>query len=749
MKPRLTMWLAVVAGVVLVLAVAWAAVLWTRPEPVRIAFANSLSGPSAATGTESLVATQLAIDEVNAKGGVNGRPIELVLFDDASNPAVARANAQAIADSPCVAVLGHYLSSASLAAAPVYKDARIPALTGSSAADELTSGSDYYFRALSPVSVQARSIAEHLRAVMKEPKVRLVHTRDSYGKSFERGFATAYPAEQLRVFGLDVAAGQIGSTDEALDSAAQESGPAVIVVGAATDFSADIVKALRRRGIKGTIIASQAAARESYLQNFANEPEEKAHPGFFSDNLYAASSLMFDSAGVAAQVFAADYKAKAGTSPSWVAGGSYDAARLMIDALKRAAVHPRFMGQGIQKRSDSKVADRDRVRVALAAIDSPKSAVVGLTGRLYFNANRDIPRPIRLGFFRYGLFVTAPLQLVPIDQPYGIDLAAEREAGHVVMFGDRHYWIQRVVYTGIDIVRVTRIDVRQNSFSVDFYLWMRFAGDDEAQTHVEFPALADRGAFDPAQPIQAGREDGLSYRLYRISSDFKARFDLHDYPFDTQQLRLHLQNTEQRRELITYVIDRFGLRLADDGNSRAEDGAYSGLQLWRFIGLSYFVDSLSTGSTLGRASLFGAEASMEFAGFNAVITLRRTSAIYMLKNLLPLFLLVLVVFATLFFPETMFRERVTIPVTSILASAVLLVAVNGQIGDVGYTVVVEEMFYIFFVLCLMTMLAGYKHEKLRDAGRKRAAVVLDHAAQVIYAGTVLAVIVVLYRRYAG
>jgi hypothetical protein len=145
---------------------------------------------------------------------------------------------------------------------------------------------------------------------MKEPKVRLVHTRDAYGESFVSGFAAAYPLVQWRVFGLDVASGQIGSMDEALDAAAQEPGPGVIVIGAAADFVADIVKALRRRGIKGTIIASQGAARESYLQNFANEPEEKAHPGFFSENLYAASSLIFDSAGVAAQVFAADYKRK-------------------------------------------------------------------------------------------------------------------------------------------------------------------------------------------------------------------------------------------------------------------------------------------------------------------------------------------------------------------------------------------------------------------------------------------------------
>jgi ABC-type branched-subunit amino acid transport system substrate-binding protein len=298
-------------GAVLLLAAAWAAILWTRPEPVRIAFASSLSGPSAPFGTESLVAAQLAIDEVNAKGGVNGRPIELVPFDDASSPETARANVQAIADSPCVAVLGHDLSSTSLAAGPAYKDARIPALTGGAAADDLTSGNEYYFRALSPVSAQGRSIAEHLRALMKEPKVHLVHTRDSYGKNFLRGFAAAYPTEQLRAFGLDVAPGRIGSMDEALDAAVQEPGPGIIVVGAATDFSADIVKALRRRGIKGTIITPQGAAREGYLQNFANEPEEKAHPGFFSENLYAASSLIFDSAGGAAQVFAADYKAKA------------------------------------------------------------------------------------------------------------------------------------------------------------------------------------------------------------------------------------------------------------------------------------------------------------------------------------------------------------------------------------------------------------------------------------------------------
>jgi hypothetical protein len=475
------------------------------------------------------------------------------------------------------------------------------------------------------------------------------------------------------------------------------------------------------------------------LQNFVNEPEEKAHQGFFTENLYAASSLIFDSAGGAAQVFAADYMAKAGTSPSWVGGGAYDAARLMIGALKRAAV---------QNRSDSKVADRDRVRVALAAIDSPKSAVVGLTGRLYFNANRDIPHPIRMGFFHYGRFVTAPLQLLRIDQPDGIDLAAEREKGYVLSFGDQHYWVQRVVYTGIDIVRLNRIDVKQGTFNVDFYLWMRFEGDDDGQTQVQFPALLDRDAFDSAHPLQIGQEDGLNYRLYRINGDFKARYELHNYPFDTQQLLLHFRNTQQRQELVTYVIDRFGLRLADEQSSLVEDDAYSGLELWRFLRLHYFVDSLSSGSTLGKAALFDSGLKTEFAGFDTVIVLNRNSAIYILKNLLPLFLLALVVFATLFFPETLYRERVTIPVTAILTSAVLLLAIDNQLGDVGYTVAVEKIFYVFFALCLMTMLAGFGHERLRHAGRKDLCAVVDRIAKILYVGTALAATALFWWRYA-
>ena len=61
-------------GAVLLLAAAWIAIVWSRPAPIRIAFANSLTGPSSPAGLESLVATRLVID---ARGWLRTRRIDI------------------------------------------------------------------------------------------------------------------------------------------------------------------------------------------------------------------------------------------------------------------------------------------------------------------------------------------------------------------------------------------------------------------------------------------------------------------------------------------------------------------------------------------------------------------------------------------------------------------------------------------------------------------------------------------------
>ena len=280
-------------------------------------------------------------------------------------------------------------------------------------------------------------------------------------------------------------------------------------------------------------------------------------------------------------------------------------------------------------------------------------------------------------------------------------------AGHIVNIGDKFFWLQRVVYAGIDIAHLGGIDLKAGTFNVDFYLWLRYGGHDDLPSHIELPGL-QRGSFDPARPAETGKQDDLNYRFWRVSGDIKAAFDLHDFPFDSQSLLVRFQNHEAPREQIAYVIDTSGLHLQrpDPGPVGARS-AFRDLQLWQVTDIRYFVDAFSISSTQGKTAFFDTDDRNEYGGFDAAIVVQRDVVAFMVKTLVPLFLLVLVVFATLFFPTSLTKERTTIPVTGILTSAVLLISISNQLPSLGYTMALEYIFYVFFALCLAAMCAGF------------------------------------------
>jgi branched-chain amino acid transport system substrate-binding protein len=422
----------------------------------------------------------------------------------------------------------------------------------------------------------------------------------------------------------------------------------------------------------------------------------------------------------------------------WNGPAGEDAARVMVEALRRAHV-------GASPANLK--ADREAVRTALASIDSPAEAVPGINGPLYFNSAREMPRPLRFGFFREGRLVSAPVQLVAVQNPDLVDIDHEIELHHIVKIGEEFYWLQRVVYTGIELTRLSGIDVRSGTFSADFYLWMRYSGQDDLPARVKFSDFS--GSFDPAKPLQSRIEDGLNYRLYQVSGTFKTDFDLHDYPFDTQSLTIRLQNQSHPLQEIAYVIDAFGLQLDKPGRDPAASAVFRNLELWHVTAVDPFVETFSVSSTLGEPALFDTSNRVEYAGFDTTIVIKRNVTAFMIKTLIPLFLLGLVVFVTLFFPPTLAKERTTIPVTGILTSAVLLISINNQLPALGYTVALEYVFYVFFALCLMGMVTGFLAEILRTKKFQGHAIAVDLMGQITYGTVVLMTVAVLWWIYGG
>jgi branched-chain amino acid transport system substrate-binding protein len=266
-------------------------------------------------------------------------------------------------------------------------------------------------------------------------------------------------------------------------------------------------------------------------------------------------------------------------------------------------------------------------------------------------------------------------------------------------------------------------------------------------SQIELPGL-QRGSFDPAHPAETGKQDDLNYRVWRVSGDIKAEFDLHDFPFDSQSLLVRFQNHEAPREQIAYVIDTSGLHLhrPDPGPVGARS-AFRDLQLWHVADIRYFVDAFSISSTQGKTAFFDTDDRNEYGGFDTAIVVQRDIVAFMIKTLVPLFLLVLVVFATLFFPPSLSKERTTIPVTGILTSAVLLISIGNQLPSLGYTRALEYIFYVFFALCLMAMCAGFIGEILRNRAYHGRVIAVDLIARIAYSAVVLVTIAVFVWMY--
>lgn len=722
----------VLALVLLACAVPMARRMLKRPpDPIPIAIVMPLSGPQGREGEMMVNAVQLYFDEVNRRGGVQGRPLTVLAFDDEGKPAVAAARAKEVAAGPAVAVIGHFSSSTSVPAGPVYKEARLPAITATANTDLLTVGNPYYFRLTFDTAAQGSALAAYAMKVLGINKASVLFSNEDYGRSLLASFEDAYPEEKgtLRYKWAWNPAATPAEQAVLMRQVANDVayGDAGVVILAISPYTAakDAVCLLRRNGADPILLGGSALGNQ-FSEFFRDEPEEKSEPGFFTNNLYCASPIIFDSASDRGLAFIDLYEKAYGQRPASRAAKHYEAAQLIAEALQRA---------GVALTAQSRDEDRQKIRDWLATQRSSDNALQGLTGPLYFDEDQTLPQPVRIGRFVEGRFVSAPIQLQAIPNPALIDLDRELAAGHVIRIDQRFYWFQRVVYTGIDVNQVGRVDPSKGTFSADFYLWFRYAGDDQV-LEVDLNAATEKSPYDPKTPLLAKEIDGLKYRLYRVKGEFKSTFDFHDYPFDEQSLMLRLANPHLTREQAIYAIDTFGLRLPRPHGGVSE---LRPLANWNFTAIRYIPDTLRSTSTRGHPGAFHGEFETEFSGFDVAIGVQRKALVFVVKTLLPLLLLVLVVYTTLHFPVSLTKERLTIAISAMLASAVLLTAINLQLTDVGYTTAIEYGFYAFFTLCLCCVITGLTVERLHASKRHASAARFDVFARIAYVLVMLGV----------
>jgi branched-chain amino acid transport system substrate-binding protein len=151
-------------------------------EEIRIGFATPLTGPFATTGAGHRTAVELAVKDLNERGGVLAHPIQLVSADDACGIEEAETAAQQLVDAGVLFVIGHLCSHSSLMAAPVYEAAGVPMMTTTASHPRLTEeGRGNVFRLIGRDDVQGRLAGDLLAEWRPRGRIAILHDGSTYG----------------------------------------------------------------------------------------------------------------------------------------------------------------------------------------------------------------------------------------------------------------------------------------------------------------------------------------------------------------------------------------------------------------------------------------------------------------------------------------------------------------------------------------------------------------------------------------
>lgn len=304
-------------------------------------------GPLAALGRSLERGARMAVEAANARGGVRGRPVGLLVEDEisgASRPARKR-----LARDPRVLVLiGHLLENALEAARPVYLRAGRPVLLPVLSADEVAAtGKGLFFRLMPSDTAQARALGEYCAGELKARRVLVLKDPSVYGQVLAQAFVQGLGPEVQVEQAVYPAAAQAG-----------QARPEAVFLALSRREAVSAAQALSAAGLKTTLLGVHALAWADTV-------------GFlkrYSARTFLSLPFGPEARTPQAEKFAADFQARYNRTPDWLAALAFDAAGLALAAIEEVGDRP------------------EEIRAYLAGLNRPARAYQGLAGEYYFEA---------------------------------------------------------------------------------------------------------------------------------------------------------------------------------------------------------------------------------------------------------------------------------------------------------------------------------------------------------------------------
>jgi branched-chain amino acid transport system substrate-binding protein len=343
--------------------------------PIRVGVYADLTGQTSSFGQSTKNGIQMAVDEINKAGGINGRQIQLTIEDDQGLPAQAATVVTKLINQDKVqAVLGEVASSNSLAAAPKAQEARVPMITPSSTNPKVTQVGDYIFRVcfIDPFQgeVMAKFAANSLKA--KTAAV-LTDVNSDYSRGLDQFFTDRF----TKLGGKIVEKQSYTQTDQDFSgqlTAIRSANPDVIYLPGYYGQVGVIAKQAKQLGIKAPLLGGDGWDAPQLFQLGGD-----ALNGSYFSNHYS-----YEDPRPEVKAFVDAYRARYNAVPDAIAALAYDAMKVLADSIKRAGS-----------------TESQKLRDAIAQTQN----FPGVTGTISINGERNAVKPATVFELQNGKYV--------------------------------------------------------------------------------------------------------------------------------------------------------------------------------------------------------------------------------------------------------------------------------------------------------------------------------------------------------
>ena len=293
-------------------------------ESIKIGSLSALSGDLASLGVEADNSTRLAVEEINATGGINGRKIEIVSEDGQCSGVHASAAAKKLIEIDKVQIIfGGLCSSETLAVSPITEEAKMLLFTSWALSPEITKDNDFVFRN-APSDIGGATAVANLAYKNGVRKIAIISENTDYAIGFESVFTKAFEKAGGVISAKQSFNSEISDVRTNV-SKIKDSEYDAILVNAVGQNAGLVAKTIRNMGVISPLYGNVFFVDKSVTKNFAS----------YLEGAFASEPADLDATSPKVKKFVEDYKSRYGSVPNYTfwAAASYDAVKIYAEAV--------------------------------------------------------------------------------------------------------------------------------------------------------------------------------------------------------------------------------------------------------------------------------------------------------------------------------------------------------------------------------------------------------------------------------